>query len=297
MFLGFNYFQSLLPKIVFYIYFGVLQGHFFSAKVKTLLEINKSKLLRFLQTYEVDCTFEEETYNYLSYSCEVPIKIDKLNNLKIRKEFRFSSIPPNTTIIISPLIESFMDNILEENKFYDLFNQKLSLYILEKSQINEFENQNFKLSGIIYDRQPNFKKINFILIAKAEIKGEETNGELNCTVINIINNNYTLNCQGNKDITYNLNYSSAFIDDEILLLKFDENQNATINMENSKTSKKLFFKGREKQNNGLIIIVIVVIFIAIIAVLASMMVIIIRWKKQKQKNVINLESTILKIKN
>ena len=77
MFLGFNYFQSLLPKIVFYIYFGVLQGHFFSAKVKTLLEINNSKLLRFLQTYEVDCTFEEETYNYLSYSCEVPIKIDK----------------------------------------------------------------------------------------------------------------------------------------------------------------------------------------------------------------------------
>ena len=108
--------------------------------MKTLLEINKSKLLRFLQTYEVDCTFEEETYNYLSYSCEVPIKIDKLNNLKIGKEFRFSSIPPNTTIIISPLIESFKDNILEENKFYDLFNQKLSLYILEKSQINEFEN-------------------------------------------------------------------------------------------------------------------------------------------------------------
>ena len=296
IFLGFNHLQNLLSKIVFYIYVGVLKGYFLSPKVKIPVEINKSKLLRFLQTYEADCTLEEGKYNYLSYSCEVPAKIDKLNNLKMAKEFQFSSILPNTTFIISPLIEIFMDNILEvEDKFYNLFTQNLSLYVLEKSQINECEKQNFNISGIIYDKKPNFKKINFTLTSKAEINKEECNAELNCSIINIIDNNYTLNCQGDKDITYNFQYSLAIIDDEMLLLKFDENENATfsIDMGNSKTSTTFLYKNSKTKN---IILIVIIIIVAIIAVLTAIIVTAICLRKLKQENNMNSESTIIDLK-
>lgn len=252
-----------------------------------------------MQDYEADCTFEgEQTNNHLGYSCEIPAKIENIKSFKISKEFHFSSLPPKTTIKITPLVEIYMNNILEKgDDTFNLLNRNLTLHILEKSKIIKSEKQNFNVSGIINVPKPKFKKINFTLISKAEINKEKNNAELNCSFIDIINNNWTLCCQGDINANYDLQNSMTIIDDEILILNFDENENSNIlfSKEKSEISNNKFFRKSKDKNNVLIVIVVVIVIIVVLAAIIATIFIFLR--KQKQKKGTFEESSILKVKS
>ncbi len=200
----------------------------------------------------------------MAYECEIPEAIDNIKNVKLSREPQFSSFSPNTTIIISPLAEINMDNIQEvRDEISNLLNQNLTSYILEKSQIVESEKQNFIVSGIINDPKPNFKKVNFTLISKAGNNEESYYAKLNCSIIDIINNNYTLNCQGDKNVNYDLQKSMATIDNEILILNFEEYENSNIAF-NNKTSKSLIYNIFRNSTTIIIALIAILIVIGII---------------------------------
>ena len=202
--------------------------------------------------------------NFLPYLCEIPEAIDNIKSVKVSREFQFSSFSPNTTVIFSPLAEIYMDNIQEaKNKIPNSLTVNLTLYILEKSQIVESEKQNFIVSGIINDPKPNFKKVNFTLISKAGINEESYNAKLNCSIIDIIDNNYTLNCQGDKNVNYDLQKSMATIDNEILILNFEEYENSNIAF-NNKTSKSLIYNIFRNSTTTIIAVIAILIVIGII---------------------------------
>ena len=231
----------------------------------------------------------------MAYSCEVPAKVENLKNVKIIENFEFSSVQ-NLSLSVSPFAEKYMDNIQEVGDKYDnLLRTNLSIYILENSQIFKSNNQYFNISGIINDPKPKFENASFTLLAKTENEAETGEGEINCTVIDIIDNNYTLNCLGDKNVNYSLQNSMAFIDDEMLILNFDENENSTMYFEdeNNKYLGIKFFNKNEGLNAGGIVAIILVI----ILVLAAFIAVFICLRKPRETKVLTSESTIVKIKS
>ena len=157
-----------------------------------------------------------------------------------------------------------MDNIQEaSDDISNLLNANLTIYILEKSQIVESEKQNFNVSGIINDPKPNFKKVNFTLISKAGINEESYYGKLNCSIIDIIDNNYTLNCQGDKNVNYDLQKAMATIDYELLILNFEDYENSNVGL-NNKSSKTSIYNIFRNNITKLMAFIIIPIAIAII---------------------------------
>ena len=265
MMLGFSGFRNLLTKITFNVYYGVIKGSFFSQKLKIHVTITTNRLLRSLQEYEADCIFiREEKNNFLPYLCEISEAIDNIKSVKVSSEPQFSSFSPNTIVMISPLAEINMDNIQEaSDDISNLLNANLTIYILEKSQIVESEKQNFNVSGIINDPKPNFKKVNFTLISKAGINDESYYSQLNCSIIDIIDNNYTLNCQGDKNVNYDLQKAMATIDYELLILNFEDYENSNVGL-NNKSSKTSIYNIFRNNITKLMAFIIIPIAIAII---------------------------------
>ena len=263
--LGFSGFRNLLTKITFNVYYGVIKGSFFSQKLKIHVTITTNRQLRFLQIYEAECTLiNGGKNNFLPYLCEISEAIDNIKSVKVSREFQFSSFSPNTTVIFSPLAEIYMDNIQEaKNEIPNSLTVNLTLYILEKSQIVESEKQNFNVSGIINDPKPNFKKVNFTLISKAGNNEESYYAKLNCSIIDIINNNYTLNCQGDKNVNYDLQKAMATIDYEILILNFEDFENSNVGL-NNKSSKTSIYNIFRNNITKLMAFIIIPISIAII---------------------------------
>ncbi len=135
------------------------------------------------------------------------------------------------------------------------------------------------------------------MISKVENNEKKYNSKLNCSFIDIINNNWTLCCQGDINANYDLQNSMAIIDDEILILNFDENENSNIlfSKEKSEISNLIFLRKRKDKNNVLIIIVIVIVIIVVLASIIATIFIFLR--KQKQKKGTFEESSILKVKS
>ena len=120
-----------------------------------------------------------------------------------------------------------MDNIQGiGNKYNYLLNS--TIYTLESPKITQGENQIFNISGVIKDPKPKFGKgdLNLSVPVKYENKTEEK--VLQCNIIDIIGNNYTLSCFGIKYTNFSLANAMSVIDDEVLIIRFDENANSTI---------------------------------------------------------------------
>ena len=62
----------------------------------------------------------------------------------------------------------------------------------------------------------------------AEYENKTEEKQLECSIIDIIENNYTLSCIGLKNTNFSLKNAMSVIEDEILIIKFGENENSTI---------------------------------------------------------------------
>ena len=92
---------------------------------------------------------------------------------------------------------------------------------------------------------------------------------LKCKIIDIIENNYTLSCIGSKNTNISLENAMSVIEDEILMIHFDENENSTIlyySGENKNINAGLF---TQKKNGKIGTGGIVAIILSCIAVISS----------------------------
>ena len=123
-----------------------------------------------------------------------------------------------------------MNNLKEIDDKYDiLFLYNLSIYILDNSSIYGYNNYKFYISGTISGEKPKTISINKILSLMINTENntdeEDTTQEIDYTVIDIINDNYTLDCAITDKKIYNLQSSISIIDNELLLINFNDINN------------------------------------------------------------------------
>ena len=251
--------------------------------MKFPVEISSRRLLRELQNYEANCTLaDEHLIENIAYSCKVQVEIKNLKNLKIIEQFEFSS--QKIGVYISPLAKKYMDNIQEVgNKFNYLLDS--SVYILAHSIIIKDESIYFNISGIINKKKPKFGNIELSLNTMIEYKNGNNETELNCSIVKIINNNYTLKCEGENNVTYNLNNAISIIEKEILIISFDNDTNNKIVFElndntNTKSNFKLSILRRKRSLNAVAMIIII---LSVVFVLASLVFAFIYLRKRNPK--------------
>jgi hypothetical protein len=211
-------------------------------------------------------------------SCFVPNNDSEIDNLEVIPDFKFIS-DDNIKIKMSSLANKQKNNIINlENIDYSSYN----IYILEKSSIIKNENLLFSINGIINEKI-NIRN-NTDLILSLNNNTNET-CEVKCKIINIIDNNYTLNCESNENIYSNLDSSISIINNNtILLLTFNDSES---NIEIEKFKPRNYFRKSNKTlGAGAIALIVIIPIIAIISVIA-----IICFTKKDNKNNTNENGT------
>lgn len=118
-----------------------------------------------------------------------------------------------------------------------------------------------------------------IIQVNVEKYQEILEAEINCTIIEINGSNYTLNCTGEKNILYDLQSAVSIINDDLLLINFDENITSKIIF--GSNSNRYIKGGSNGVSGGIIAIAIIIPLIFIAAILAL---ILLRKKIVKKSN-------------
>lgn len=183
-----------------------------------------------------------------------------------------------------------MENIQEAEGQYDSL-LKAIIYVLDYSIVKtNYKNKTFNIIGIINEPKPTFDKINLTLIITVEKDKNKIKAESNCTIIDIIGDNYTLNCEGENKILYNLQSAVSFIDKDLLVINFEKNTTSEIIFRSN--SIRYGRKGLKKLSAGTIVAIVLVTIISVASIIGLILFI----KKNKSKNYSINDSTITKFK-
>ena len=219
--LGFSHYNKFDSYFSFYIYFSLLKGSIYSNDLKFPVQITYNTNLRFLQNNEANCNLKDKTNQKMSYLCQVQTETQNIDNIKIIPEFNFILHTPS--VDISPFATIYMNNIQNvQNKL----NINSNIYILRNPKINKGKNRTFNISSIINEPLPKFQKVDLVLTINIENENKTT--DINCNVIDINNNNYIIQCKVNENKNYTLQNGISVIEDEILLINFDNYNDSRI---------------------------------------------------------------------
>ena len=170
-----------------------------------------------------------------------------------------------------------------------------NLYILEHSKIEASKSLYFNISGII-EENPKIQKTNIKLMVSMKSENETLLSEINCTIIDIINNNYKFNCKGKNEEEFDLEKAVFFTNEDVILINFDNSSNTTttINDDDSETTyNKIYFsKNKGELSAG----AIVAIALALIFVIAGFIVAMIYLRKGKPKGKNENSSSVVNLK-
>ena len=125
-----------------------------------------------------------------------------------------------------------------------------------------------------------------MLRINVENDNDKKEADINCKVCEIKGSYYTLCCQGENDILYNLQSAVSFLGDDLLLINFDENINSKIIFSSSSSNYNTIT--RKSSSKGLSAGAIVAIVLAPIVVLGAIITFIIlkrRASKPKVKDI------------
>ena len=279
--LGFNKYNLIsdTKKINFNIFFYSYEYFEFPELLYLTASITYNSGLRLLQNENnVECIKGEETLNGIEkYECGIDIENTNIKAIKLDDAIDFGN---ENNVVISPLASEYINNLqnLENIDSYDnLFNNG-TIFILENPKLEQYGNK-FNISGEMNDgpNLPIGKKI--ILLVKSE--NEQTKEEINCNIADNDTSKYTLNCNIiNNTISYNLNNSMSLMDNDILLINF-EDDNSIINKSDIIKSTKRYYS---KSNSGIGPGAIVAIILCSIFALTSVIAIIYCSQKKNIKN-------------
>ena len=259
--------------ISFYIYFVPVKNYLHSQKIRFPINIHYISLLRFLQNKEAICTLKNiHQSNQNKYLCIVQAETIKIKSIESNLEFTFESDDDVVIIGITPLAKMFMDNLqFIDNK--DLF--ETNIYILDHSTYKQYDEKLINITGIIQEPKPNFKKYtNFSLMINLN-SAEKKVAKLNCSIIEIIGNIYTLNCKINENIDGDLQASVSYIGKDLLIINFETGFDSKINLKEKYTKfNKMYYLRKSEQNKATIIIIIsLVIIIVVVSVIIIILII------------------------
>ena len=198
----------------------------------------------------------------MAYRCNATGDASTVKSIQIEPVFNFSS--QDVKIVgISPRAHTFMENIQNATgEDDDLLNS--NFYILDHANITENKRYNiFNISGIISDQKPNFTTNNLQLKVNAE--KDTIEADVNCTIVEINGSNYTLNCTGEKNILYDLQSVISIIDNDVLVVNFEENVTSEIKFGSS--WKRLGRKGSSSMSGGIIALIVIVLLIVLATII------------------------------
>ena len=291
--LGFSGFTMYTTSFTFYIIFVCIRGDIFSPVLVFDIQISYISVLRLLQKYEANCNKTNENSTNTIYLCEVQAQIPNISQIKIIPDFNF--IAQDVKIVgISPYAYAFMDNLQNvDGQLNDFSNT--TIFVLVHSQICKSENQFFNISGIIDEDKKKLGKRDLVLMVNINSEQGEEKGEFNCSLIDIGGNNYTLKCFGNTDINYDLQSAVSFIEDDILIVNFDENVDSHLilnSTDKNKYNKVILSKNKGNISAG----VIVAIIVGSLVILGVVFTFFICSRKKRTKNNNIYQSTVSELK-
>ena len=260
--LGFSKFNMLTSSFTFWIHFINVRDFIYSSKLIFSVEIINKRLLRMLDTKEANCVKNDSIKDTASYLCEVIAQTEGIDQIKANTDFNFSS--QNVSVIgISPIANAYINNI--QNVGNEDFN--LTVYILDHSKINKSETDLvYNISGTIESNpKPSFKELVLMVNSEEDDNTFKDVENVNCNIVSIENNNYTLNCQGKKNVHYNLQSAIYNNGSEMLIVNFDENENSKVMLNSTSSNRRTTFR-KSKKNKASIVAPIVIIPVAVIAI-------------------------------
>jgi hypothetical protein len=242
----------------------------------------------------------------LSYLCEVQAPTANIKNIKVNPEFNFGNGKVSLAGI-TPLAKMSMNDLKKVGDKYDsLFSSNPSIYILDNSTVDRYTPYKFNISGTINGEKPEKISVNQNLSlminnenneTESESEEDETTKEIKCTVKDIINKNYTLDCETNDKKEYDLQSAMSIIEEGILLVNFGNNTNGSQaiyypDSDSEVSGARYHFKKSKGIGAG----GIVAIVLASVAVLAALIGTI-YYLRKSPKNKNNNETTEFAIKN
>jgi hypothetical protein len=263
---------------------------------KAIYEITEQKN----EAYNANCKkIEQKNKNIYGYNCEVDAQIDNRKSavrIVDTSQFRFSTLNGTYkyfSVEPSPLAKKLMNDLQNIPEIFDALIDS-NLYILEHSKIEASKSLYFNISGII-EENPKIQKTNIKLIVSIESENEDLLSEINCTIIDIINNNYKFNCQRKKGEKFDLDNSLFITNDDVILINFDNTTNTTtINYEDSETTSNRIYLSKKKE--GLSTGAIVAIALALAFAIVSFIVAMIYLRKDKPDGKKEVSSAVVNIK-
>ena len=294
---GFDKFIKNPSWFSFFIYFISLINSVFPKNLNIQLTIINNPILKLLSDVEGNCTLQGNDADAKGqYLCQVETDTSNIKQIKLKNDFKFESKDNITVSSMTPLAKIYMDNIQNIGDKYDNLTNS-TIYILDHSVYSKYGNLLFNITGIINGTQPNITSNNLVLMVNsASDSDDNTQIEVNCNIVDIIGNNYTLNCKSNEEIEGDLQSAISFIDNDILLVNFDENTNSEINLKTNITSNtRMGYYSRKNKNTGLNAGAIVGIILACAVPLISVITVMICCKKTNHDIPEMNESTIVTI--
>ena len=216
--------------------------------------LSENSRLRRLQTTNktISCFIQNEVNETKAiYLCEIPGDNSNIKTIKINEpEFT------NFAVKLSSLASNCMTNLdnTQCGKGLDNINE---IYILQNATY-EKNGSSLLIFGTIFDDElPSFSKKELNLSAMQLPSKNET--ELKCTIIKVIDSNYTLNCKLKPNIKYEFDNSILYDNDKLLLINFEKGAESQITSDETETKIRRFFpKSSGKLSSGLIALIIVV---------------------------------------
>ena len=170
-----------------------------------------------------------------------------------------------------------------------MLNNINEIYILQNATY-EKNGSSLLIFGTIFDDElPSFSKKELNLSAMQLPSKNET--ELKCTIIKVIDSNYTLNCKLKPNIKYEFDNSILYDDDKLLLINFEKGAESQITSDETETKIRRFFpKSSGKLSSGLIALIIVVP-IVLVAITIGLILFLTRNKEIPKTPISNFNTT------
>ncbi|MBO6244535.1 MAG: 5'-nucleotidase C-terminal domain-containing protein, partial [Clostridia bacterium] len=272
--LGFSGLNMDELKLQFSTYFLSLEKTDFPQTFNLYLTYVLNTLIRILENKNETaiCSLDNSTNleNKVKYLCEAPITTTDIDNIIINPDIKLN-MNNNQNIEISPLALKYMNNLKNCPKTDQL---NLPIYILENATYNIYDKQYFNITGII-DKNVSHPVIdNTDLVLMVTQLPNKTEKEINCNINHLAGNNYNLNCKLNESINCDLDGSITILDNEILFIKFSNN-NTKLNFvpdskEISVIGKRYFRNSSKKISSGAIVAIILVPIFALFGIIAML---------------------------
>ena len=291
---GYSGFKRNPYRFSFYTHFATVENYLYSDTVSFNILVDNEQV-------EAKCTLQDrELITNAKYLCEVPFNKTNIEKISINPDFHFDNQENVTLVGITPFATMYMDDIQNIGDNYDYISDA-NIYVIEHSQKVKYNKNNFNISGIMFNSKADFTSKNFDLLIYLS-SGNKTQVNVSCSFADVKevseNSYYTVSCMSDDDLEGQLQTAIAFIDDDILVIYFDNSTESEIDINTNEEEKAYnyrYYKNKETKV-GKIVLAIVLPLAFVLALVITFVLIKRRTIITKPKNVeddsINMELAI-----